>query len=65
MVNEQRQNGRERCQINKITLQKLGYFKYVYVCTRGDVRRIEKLIIRSTRTKLITPSKCHEIFFVH
>ena len=42
-----------------------GYFKYVYVRTRGDVGRIEKLVLRSAQIKWMAPNKCHVIFSVY
>ena len=45
--------------------QKAGYFKYVYVRTKGHAERIEKLVIRSVRTKWMAPNKRNGIFFVH
>ena len=45
--------------------QKAGYFKYVYVRTKGHAKRIEKLVIRSVSTKWMAPNKRNGIFFVH
>ena len=57
MANEQSQNGRGVYQIDEIT----------YAKGRGtlNAQRIEKSVIRSARTKLMAPNKCHGICFVH
>ena len=42
-----------------------GYSKCVHVRVRGNVQRIEKLVIRFARTKWMAPNKCHGIFVMH
>ena len=65
MANEQSQNGRGGIKSIRSHTQKTGVFELPTCAHKRDVRRIEKLVIRSAHTKWIAPNKCHGIFFVH